>query len=111
MHGREISSELIFCNLPGGGDETIFRHDEIRLKQSRANAPASLFRFFLFGGAESTARMPIHSSAPICLLCQQPMHVARTIPAVARLPEVLVFHCEGCGEVETRERGHAACLR
>jgi hypothetical protein len=39
------------------------------------------------------------------------MHVARTIPAVARLPEVLVFHCEGCGEVETRERGHAACLR
>jgi hypothetical protein len=111
MHGREISSGLIFCNLPSGDDETIFRRDEIRLKQSRANAPRIVIPVLSLRGAESTARMPIHSSAPICLLCQQPMHVARTIPAVARLPEVLVFHCEGCGEVETRERGHAACLR
>jgi hypothetical protein len=55
--------------------------------------------------------MPNYRSAPICLLCHEPMQVIRTIPAVARLPEVLVFYCEGCGEVETRERGRAACFR
>jgi hypothetical protein len=47
-------------------------------------------------------------SAPVCVLCNEQMQVARTIPAVAQLPEVLVFHCEGCGEVETREHDCAA---
>ena len=37
------------------------------------------------------------------------MQVIRTIPEVARLPEVLVFYCDGCGELETRERG-SRCL-
>jgi hypothetical protein len=49
-----------------------------------------------------------YSSAPVCLLCSEAMQVARTIPAVGQLPEVLVFHCEGCGEVETREHDCAA---
>jgi hypothetical protein len=39
------------------------------------------------------------------------MQVIRTIPEVARLPEVLVFYCDGCGELETRERGRAAARR
>jgi hypothetical protein len=30
------------------------------------------------------------------------------IPAVAQLPEVAVFYCERCGEIETRERARAA---
>ena len=54
--------------------------------------------------------MPNYSSAPICLLCQGPMQLVRTIPAVARVLEVLVFYCESCGEVETRERSRAACF-
>jgi hypothetical protein len=56
-----------------------------------------------------SARMShYYFSAPVCVLCNEPMQVARTIPAVAQLPEVLVFHCEGCGDVETREHGCAA---
>jgi hypothetical protein len=39
------------------------------------------------------------------------MQVVRTIPAVARLPEVLVFYCEGCGEVETRARPRCLICR
>ena len=54
------------------------------------------------------ARMPNYNSAPICLLCQESMQVLRTIPAVARLAEVLVLYCENCGEVEMRERGRTA---
>jgi hypothetical protein len=52
--------------------------------------------------------MPNYNFAPSCLLCQEPMQVLRTIPAVARLPEVLVFYCAGCGEVEAGERGCGA---
>jgi len=48
------------------------------------------------------------SAAPLRLFCREPMQVARTIPAVAALPEVQVFHCERCGEVETREQNRAA---
>jgi hypothetical protein len=56
-----------------------------------------------------SARMShYYFSAPVCVLCNEPMQVARTIPAVAQLPVVLVFHCEGCGEVETREHDCAA---
>ncbi len=54
--------------------------------------------------------MPNYSSASICLLCQEPMQVIRTISEVARLPELLVFYCDGCGELETRKRGRAACF-
>jgi hypothetical protein len=100
--------------LPSGGSATkpFFFEHEILLKQSRANGPCIIILvLFSLGGAEGTARMPNYSSAPICLLCQEPMQVVRTIPAVARLPEVLVFYCEGCGELETRERSRAACFR
>ena len=54
--------------------------------------------------------MPNYSSAPICLLCQGPMQVIRTIPEVARLPEVLVFYCDGCGELETPTRSRCLLL-
>jgi hypothetical protein len=89
-----------------------FLEHEIWLKQSRANGPCirtDRAGSFLFWGALKVhnARMP-NNSAPVCLLCHEPMQVVRTIPAVARLPEVLVFYCEGCGEVETRERGRRA---
>ena len=89
-----------------------FLNHEILLKQSRANGPCIiiLVLFSLWGAPKGTARMPNYSSAPICLLCQEPMQVIRTIPAAARRPEVLVFCCEGCGEVETRERDLAACF-
>ena len=101
--------------LPSKGSATkpFFFGHEIWLKQSCANGPRIIILvLFSSGGAEGTARMPNYSSAPICLLCHKSMQVVRTIPAVAvaRLPEVLVFYCEGCGEVETRERSRAACF-
>ena len=99
--------------LPSKGSATkpFFFGHEIWLKQSRANGPRIIILvLFSSGGAEGTARMPNYSSAPICLLCQEPMQAIRTIPEVARLPEVLVFYCDGCGELETRERGRAACF-
>jgi hypothetical protein len=66
--------------------------------------------FSLWGALKVHNANADYNSAPICLLCQEPMQVVRTIPAVARLPEVLVFYCECCGEVETRERGRATCF-
>jgi hypothetical protein len=87
-----------------------FLEHEISLKQSGAKRPRIIILFlFSLGGAEGYAPMSNYSYAPICLFCQQPMQIIRTIPPVARLPEVLVFYCERCGEVETRERVRAAC--
>jgi hypothetical protein len=53
-------------------------------------------------------RMFYRSSPPVCLRCHEPMKVARTIPAVASLPAVIVFHCARCGEMEMREQDGAA---
>jgi hypothetical protein len=36
------------------------------------------------------------------------MKTIRTIPKIESLPELLVFHCVACGEVETRERTKGA---
>jgi hypothetical protein len=101
-----------FFGSPSPTKPYFFEH-EIWLKQSRANGPlhqTDHASSFLFRGALKVhnARMSNYNSAPICLLCQEPMQVVRTIPTVARLPEVLVFYCKGCGEVETRERDRAA---
>jgi hypothetical protein len=66
--------------------------------------------FSLWGAPKGTARMPNYSSAAICLLCQDPMQVVRTIPAVARLPEALVFYCEGCGKSKRANEVAAGCF-
>jgi hypothetical protein len=41
----------------------------------------------------------------LCPKCRQPMALVRTVPKLGLfLPELEVFRCRGCGEVETRER-------
>jgi hypothetical protein len=42
-------------------------------------------------------------TAAICRRCRQPMKLARTIPKIGMLPELLVFHCVACDEIETEE--------
>ena len=40
---------------------------------------------------------------PSCPACEQPMQLARVIPAVAGHPALHSFECAGCGEVLTTE--------
>lgn len=41
--------------------------------------------------------------AAICPRCGEPMKLARTVPKLGVLPELLVFRCPSCNEVETKE--------
>jgi hypothetical protein len=38
-----------------------------------------------------------------CPKCGEPMNLVRSIPKLGALPELCVFHCEACHEVEIRE--------
>jgi hypothetical protein len=38
-----------------------------------------------------------------CLSCGDAMEFVRTIPKLGILPELLVFHCPSCKEVDTKE--------
>ena len=49
------------------------------------------------------------SDIPKCPECREPMKLIRTIPHLGVLPELLVFYCAACKEVETSEEyRHAA---
>ena len=49
------------------------------------------------------------SDTPKCPECREPMRLIRTIPHLGILPELRVFYCAACKEVETREEHrHAA---
>lgn len=39
----------------------------------------------------------------MCPRCGKPMRLARTIPRLGALPELLTFECKLCAEVITRE--------
>jgi hypothetical protein len=43
-----------------------------------------------------------------CPHCGKLMQLARVIPGIGALPELLVFHCQHCNEAETVERERAA---
>jgi hypothetical protein len=56
------------------------------------------------GGSNTTAHMAkAVYTTPICRRCRHPMKLSRTISEIGLLPELLVFHCVGCDEVETQE--------
>jgi hypothetical protein len=42
--------------------------------------------------------------SPICLLCGRPMKLERILPKVGAMPEILVYHCAACNEVETNDK-------
>jgi hypothetical protein len=41
---------------------------------------------------------------PICRLCGRPMTLERILPKVGAMPEILVYHCALCNEVETNDQ-------
>jgi len=45
-------------------------------------------------------------SAPQCPKCDQPMRLARVVPAVAGHPELRTFECGACREVRTEVVPH-----
>ena len=44
-----------------------------------------------------------HTPTLVCLACGDTMRSVRTIPKCGVLPELLVFVCPSCKEVETKE--------
>jgi len=48
------------------------------------------------------------TATALCPCCREPMRLMRTIPKLGGLPELLVFVCESCREVETVEQDQAA---
>jgi hypothetical protein len=42
--------------------------------------------------------------SPVCRLCGRPMQLDRILPKVGGLPEILVYHCVVCNEVETDDK-------
>ena len=50
--------------------------------------------------------LPIVPNSPpplACLSCGDGMELVRTIPRLGVLPELLVFHCPSCKEVDAKE--------
>lgn len=39
--------------------------------------------------------------SPVCRLCERTMKLDRILPKLGGLPEILVYHCAVCNEVET----------
>jgi hypothetical protein len=51
------------------------------------------------------ARMSSASDhSPVCRLCERPMKLERILPKVGAMPEILVYHCAACNEVETDDK-------
>jgi hypothetical protein len=50
-----------------------------------------------------------------CRLCDQPMKLIRRLPKVGEAPELLVFYCRSCNEIDSADwraapQQHAAAL-
>jgi hypothetical protein len=41
---------------------------------------------------------------PVCRLCGRTMKLDRILPKVGAMPEILVYHCAVCNEVETNDK-------
>ena len=54
--------------------------------------------------AQLTDNLPI----VVCPVCGQAMKLLRTVPRLGGLPELFIFLCPSCNEVETREEKRAA---
>jgi hypothetical protein len=42
-------------------------------------------------------------AVPNCRRCQHPVKLIRAIPQIGMLPELQVFRCVACSEIETQE--------
>jgi hypothetical protein len=42
--------------------------------------------------------------SPVCRLCGRTMKLDRILPKIGGLPEILVYHCAVCNEVETDDK-------
>jgi len=51
----------------------------------------------------SPPKIPNNPPTLACLSCGDAMELVRTIPKLGVLPELLVFHCPSCKEVDTKE--------
>jgi hypothetical protein len=52
-----------------------------------------------------------HPAPPVCAHCREPMTLARTVPPLGALPELLVFLCPRCRHVDTKAQERAADAR
>jgi hypothetical protein len=50
---------------------------------------------------------PNQPAAPSCEKCGGSTELARVVPGLGTLPELLLFRCTGCGQV-TKQRGRQA---
>jgi ubiquitin C-terminal hydrolase len=50
-----------------------------------------------------SSSVPDNALSPVCLSCGDTMRHFRTIPKLGVCPELLVFHCPSCYEVEAKK--------
>jgi hypothetical protein len=54
------------------------------------------------------AQLPDNLPIVVCPACAQAMKLLRTVPRMGGLPELFIFLCPSCNEVETQEGKAAA---
>ena len=42
--------------------------------------------------------------SPVCRLCGRSMKLDRILPKLGAMPEILVYHCAACSEIETDDK-------
>jgi hypothetical protein len=52
---------------------------------------------------ERSPPVPDNTLTLVCLSCGDAMDLVRTIPKLGVLPELIVFHCPSCKDVDTKE--------